>query len=630
MRTRLLLASAGVILLATAGCEEPAPRTFLDLIPEQTLAFALVRDVRAATDEVDAMIRATDLGSFTEKAMPRGALNALRDEWELGPGFRAEGTMAVAWLDPSLFGEDPEESARRMAAETMGAPNEAGEAYLWPIVMYVPGATVEVVFPTRAVAQDGEHKKVRLWDREFLAAEKEGYVLLSERADALNAVQGSQVSVRTALTEAQRALMERCRAVAHVNVSYAAPMLREFLPAEAEEMRWAMSGPLDFPLFGVLNAIREGSPHLESMMVGVRRVETGTLGEALIDWKSDSPLGKAMAGLKPGPVLDRLPNLPYAMAMGTALPSDEHGRAVMTRQLHELVDENTDATDHPVTLRVKALLGELAGQVDQVQLVLGLAPPGPGAFGLAAVARCRDAQATRDLLAEAMWLTHQSFTQQELGEEMVLSYERGADSLDGLPVDHLTITEADPQSFEAELMRGLFGELAVRVRVVAPDEHTLVLTLGGGRAMLGEAVRACREGGGILRSPDAAESLEYMPHDPVAMMLISTGSFYDLMRRTMGAMMPAGGPAPEESLPFFLSARVPVALGQAVHGTTQETTLYVPDAVVRDIAGAVRAMEAQFGSYGEGVEDMPELPEGGGPEAWPPLPPGEVPPMELP
>ena len=134
-------------------------------------------------------------------------------------------------------------------------------------------------------------------------------------------------------------------------------------------------------------------------------------------------------------------------------------------------------------------------------------------------------------------------------------------------------------------MQKILGESRLRLRAVAVDKQTAVITFGGAGAFLAEAIKAAQNGGTIMESEAIAEAMQYMPKNRMSLMLLSGGNLFDVITKGMKTI------DPEATLPpFEITTKVPIAVGSGIAGTEMEVVFYLPSSLIKDVVGGILPM----------------------------------------
>ena len=502
----------------------PKPESVLEHIPADALGYLVVPDVGGMMSKVDTYLVEVGLADLLRPAMPNGALEGVRGAAMLGEGFNPSGGFAVVMLNPEKFGVDLL-AMMGLAAEPASQPETAPAEPKLPIVILVPGLSVQSVFSNYQITPGEKYSQVALRIGPMLATQLGGYVCLSPSAEALDALKAATpISPPAELAE----LLARSDIAVHVNMEVAAPLVNKLLAKAVEHMQEGFAPPVIKTLWSTyVGVYKELCSQMTAISVAGRFVPTGVVMEGLAGFKADSPMGRAVAAVQPagGNLLARVSSPTYVLAMGVA----EKAREV-TEQDKALATEMMDtwlATPPFSTLGDQAkadlktlVLALIEQQAGGMQMVIGGAPEGSGLFGASVVLQCKDSAALKDLLLGAVPLV-ETVIKTVAGEEELpfrIAATRGVATVDGLPVDAIELvltkeeekpatsepaetpakeataataeapapekpaTESAPTTEpEKSSILTVMGENKIRFYLAAVDPQTLVITFGGAR-----------------------------------------------------------------------------------------------------------------------------------------------------
>jgi len=179
-----------------------------------------------------------------------------------------------------------------------------------------------------------------------------------------------------------------------------------------------------------------------------------------------------------------------------------------------------------------------------------------------------------------------------------LVVSKAAESIDGVPVDVVEIVlSPNVQEQAGQQLATMFGEEKLRIFLVNPDDKTLVVTFGGAKEFLAEAIRTAKAADGdILATEGAVEAMRHMPRNTMALGLLNVGNLFELIGKIAAAMAPEQA----QALPFQVTCRTPIAFGGSVSGATQHIVYYLPTELVKEVSGIVGAL------MGRGMRHPPE------------------------
>jgi len=611
----LVVASAASAAMAQAAppaaAAKPAAKPILDQIPAGALGYVVINNVKAATDNVEKFMGKIGLGQMFGQEQPGAVLRMLQTQAMLTDGFNPNGGAAAVMLDPEQFG------VNLLQMIGMGEPGAEppAEPPKLPFVLFVPGSSVKGVFGTYETASAGTYTRVKLEVGDMFAGESAGYVLLSPNAKALDAVIAAPKKASAELSAEHRALLARSDVGIHINMKIVAPIFNKLtmqfekqlaamqqmmeMMGEAEEGQPAPAAP-GMEMMGLVGPAmtfyRQLFAQMDSVTCGIRLAETGVVLEEMVSFVPGGTFDKALAVYKAAgkPPLDRLPNLPYALALGAVMP--EGG---MMDELNRLSQEMLDKMlalpvmaklSEQTRARVKTLTAEYNAQLTGMQIVVGGPTPGSGVFGLSIVLRCKNAATLKKLLAEEVALGDEIIKlliQDPQIQKLKLTYDKAVDSVGGVSVDSITVSHPKLAELSEEkrgTMTRVLGEDKIRLLVASADDTTVVVTFGGGKPFLVEALKAATGGGTILAGPQVAQVLKQMPTNCSMLMLVNVGNLFDVIAKAMKAV------EPDEVLPISIKCKTPVAFGGGVSGKSAHMVMYVPNELIKEIVGAFQAM----------------------------------------
>ena len=646
LRTSVVVLSVAFVA-ATSVAQPAAPPAakgdLLERIPASAVAFVVVHHVKGLTDGVDSFIAEADLELvmklLLKGKMDDGALRALTTAARLDKGFDAGGGFAAALLDPRLFGAN---ILQMLPLPSLLPADEAKpkEKPKLPIVVFVPGKSVQAVFGKYKMAAGGKYTRVRLRIGEVFATQIGGHVVLSPLAKALDAVAESKQSIASELPAAKRALISASPLSVHVNMKRLGPTIgavAKFLPLLMKTT--STKGKLDegeakakpkakpktkskakpkggaegegkdeggFDVGALILTAREGiirslattvayiSPELDAFTLLVRPAKSHLIIETLLTFKPDSAYAKFYAaGGGGGSLLGRVPNLKYGLAIGAAATTVE-GRKKALEEPGSLIPGllgriGVSEAEMP---KVKKLFDQLGQEAITAQVSGGGPPAKAGVFGVDVLVTCADTAKFKALLAETA-ATVEAALKASVGKKQAdavkIAYKAGVlkigqTAVDAVTIAHPTLTNM-PKDERAVLVKAV-GEQEVRILVASPDEKTVILTFGGGTAMMAKALQTAAAGnGGILADPGTAAAMKHMPAPCVELTLVHAGN---------AAALYVGGvkqldPKEEDPLGFEVTCKTPVAIGVGMTGRTKHTVIYVPSRLFKDLAAVLMA-----------------------------------------
>ncbi len=607
-RNCLGIAIAASLLLAGtfAPAQAPAPAKptstaadVLNRVPSGCMGFLVVRNVQDLTGKIDGFIK--QISPEGRPMLPGSVLDMIKNAAGLAEGFDANGSFAVVMLDPQQYGLD-------LVSAISGATTKPVKGENVPVVFVIPGTDPAKMFQAHQPVKDGQdYKLVGLGDQPGWARQVGKHVLLSPCRKALAAVATTQKSVAPDLSAAEKASMGRNQVMAWVNFKVVAPVLDAAIARmekETAEIRKATEGQEPGPVvrsepFMMLNMTNALSQYrmlvkqINSASLGLRFVETGIFIEARGSMRPDSPMGQALAAYKhvASPLLNRLPNMPYILAVGARnagkLPPAEQAKQIDKMLTGEPFRSLSD--ESKAKLRKMALAGD--EQVECMQLFAGANTAGGGRLGVACVLECKSADKVREMLADVADVVADVMKVHPITElrQLSVKYQRGLDSMGAMQLDVISIEhpelEALPED-EAAALKVVLGEPKIRLYVAQPNPKTLVITLGGQKQFLASAIQASAGTGKLEQDPAVAKVLAMMPKERVG---VAVFSLRNMMSLVMDIVKDVGAATGNEPPPIDMKieSATPFAGVMSIEKTDLSLTGYVPTAPIRELVRAI-------------------------------------------
>jgi hypothetical protein len=613
-----------LLVLATtcvgAHAQEAAATTepVLSHIPAGAMGYIVVNDVRATGDNIDRFIQSIGLGPMVQNSMPEGFLKAMLERTPLGEGFNPDAGLAVAVLDFQQFGFD---IMQFMPGGAAAAGESEGPPPMPPVVIWVPGSSTEGLFGQYEMAPAGDYTRVMFPNTPpMLATEQGGYTVLSLRADVLDAVTAGGETADSILDANETMVVGRSDIAVHLNMRVAGPVFDKLLRMVEQQMAAAGAGggPGMGPMMGpgaspeamqkMLGWYRELLAQVDSATLTGRFVDEGLVFEELVSYVPDSALAQAVAAYQPAEsgLLDRLPDMPYVLALGTrggsaSIPQEQEMLSAYLDMLSGSMPPGTMTEDDQAeVLRIANGLNE---QVGAMQMVIGGGPEAGGVFSLGVVMDCDNAEATRGLLRDAFGVGEEVIKGMVPGgqaQNLQLNFAEGAEVVAGTSVDVIEFTDPGVEQMpeqEKQQMSSVLGEPKIQVRIASPDEKTVVLTFGGADAFMEQALQQAAGGGSIPTQPGTQTAMKYMPENPTGVLLFNLKNLGTVIQQGAQKMGMA-----ESMPPLNFTADTPLAAGGAVVGESSvHATFFVPsDAVQNVVQTAMMFMMGGMGGTGPG------------------------------
>ncbi|MHC4718576.1 MAG: hypothetical protein ACYS5V_16525, partial [Planctomycetota bacterium] len=304
----------GPLPLVWGQAQPAAPEHVLDHVPGGVVGFVLIEHAGRVATKADAFLAA--VSPPDEPILPVPVIEMIKAQVGIAEGFNPAGGFAAAMLDPKPYGID--------LAEVVAGKRRDGRKItkdMLPLVVLIPGKDPAGLFAFRkptvvngVVQFTGTDKTPRY------CLQAGGYVALGANLEAVKAVAAATGSIRSRLSEADKAFIKAHDLTVWVDMAKLAPALGTAAgPPKAEAK----------PAGGMLAALRalKGDPmaqwqgvlgQMASGVAGLRFAKEGLYVDARGAFRADSEMAKALAAHKPTPVklLDRLPGPPYVLALG--------------------------------------------------------------------------------------------------------------------------------------------------------------------------------------------------------------------------------------------------------------------------------------------------------------------------
>ncbi len=577
----------------------PKAEPVMKHIPAGAMGFVVVNNVKGTLGRVENLLNEIGVGQMIAlQEMPGGLLGMLRMQAMLGDGFNPNGGFAAVMLDPQQFGIDlPAMIGLSPPKPSAATPPE--EEPKVPFVFLVPGAGVQEVFGAYPIEPVGKFYQVSLRMGPMFAIKCGDYVAISPTTKALTALLGAPKKASAELSKTQAAAIAKSDIAVHLNMKVAGPILTKLLK-QFEQQMTAMQqmGPSPVPFVGLTSVYTsfygDMLTQMDAIIITGQFAQTGVVLGGNVRWSPESEWGKMMAAFRPfkGKLLDRLPNLPYVLAIGSGWSAGQEQTKKLALDMIDkvLADKSMAAVPEEAKAKLKALVPAVYDQISAVQVVVGGAPEGSGVFGAAYVIQCKESNAVRKILSDSAEVAEAMIGAlipqiPEAAGQVKIVYTRNAGRVDEGAFDAIDISHPEldemPEDDRAKMTK-ILGEDRIRIRVAAVDGKTLVVTFGGSEAFLSETIKAARAGGTILKGPEIAEAMKHMPPDPTELVLFSGSNLLEVIAKGMQALDPESEP-----LPFKIHGKTPIAAGVSISGSEVTGVLYIPNSLLSDLFGLV-------------------------------------------
>jgi len=357
---------------------------------------------------------------------------------------------------------------------------------------------------------------------------------------------------------------------------------------------------------------------MDSCTLSLRFSDTGLVisGRCAMDPQSD--WGQAVAAYKPGggKLLDRVPDLPYALACGTSWEGNPEKAKSLAKTMTDKVFKSAmfSGVSDQLKESFTKLTDDYYGEATGYQMVMGGAPADSGLFAAAVLMHFKDATRGKQYMSDffdiyADLLKGSFYKHMPDAQGLQFVRTEAAEKVAGVSVDTIEMTLpklAEMSEADREKMAKVLGEDRVLFRLAAINDKDVLLTIGGSQAMVAESIKAAASGGTVLAGEGVAEALKHMPAKPLALLLLNGGNLMDLIAKAKAVLEPDKPP-----LPFKIATKVPVAFGAAITDSEIYGSLYVPDELIKEAIEAVaQAMTAAMtgGMQTQPAEGAPTAP----------------------
>ncbi|UCG15657.1 MAG: hypothetical protein JSV19_10225 [Phycisphaerales bacterium] len=260
------------------------------------------------------------------------------------------------------------------------------------------------------------------------------------------------------------------------------------------------SAPAIAPFFAMLQAMgadaeaMKSIKAIKSLQVGLQITPAGIRLGYYSDAKEGTDVAELMASVKgtTDPLLTGLPNEAFILAFGW-MPGKEISE-YMAEHIGRMFD-NPQLAAAPLDLeKVEQLKGKLKAMISPMRGVaveVSALPGGPdGLIGFSKVVTVDgDARAVLTSFSELVEVIKGGLITDEQANDWLqyFEYKPGAETVDGMSVDHFVVKLDDIEDIDEEdleTVKGVIGQAGVLFRVAAADANHVVATFGGGSARL--------------------------------------------------------------------------------------------------------------------------------------------------
>ena len=405
MTATVILSVCAALLLSVSGLgrAQPAPKPttrpttrpaekldprLLKLIPDHCLGFVAVRSIEGTAGRAEALIRE----AMAPVVPPDfSLLDYLKQGLSLGEGFDASGSFALVMLRPKQYAPE----LLKQPPEGRG-PWGGVEPQELPMAMIVPGKSLAKMFPTVSFEKEGKYFRLESdadEDRPRML-EADGFVIVGFNKKVIEAFPPAK-PVTGRLLPAHKKMLARYAVFAWADRKTCSTLgntrFAGFMGYLAD--MGEMGGGL-MPMLIPIKYMRltRGTVLKEAthVAVGIAADKSGVGFEVRWTYPSGSLMGKALAAFprKPGPLMTRLPDVPYIFAYG-ATKSLKTPNKLKAEQYAKLLGHKYLATV-PDDVKAKAakIVLALQDEVTAVQQYFGPNSKGEAALGAVSVIEC--------------------------------------------------------------------------------------------------------------------------------------------------------------------------------------------------------------------------------------------------
>lgn len=583
--TALVLPAAMLQAADTKPAAAKAP-PILEQLPAGAMGFVVVSDVHGLFTNVQEYMRQIGLGEVLD-SMGGDLLPMVEGQAKLGEGFNPNGGFAVAMLDPQAFGVD----VPGMIGSKEKATSPAEKPKL-PLVIFVPATSIKEAFGAYPMEEKAPYTLITFRMGPMFAAQIPGYVLLSPMSKALDAVLAGK-KVSTELTKEVAAVLQQEDLAVYLNMKMASPLYLKILEQVASDEGGMMPAEMaKLVKDTILPFYKQVLPQFQTLLLGGRFTKSALIFEEYATAIPDSSIGKLIASIPATdkPLLDRLPNLPYVLALGGVgngqTPSADERKFVDS--LLSAVPASAEA--NTAKDQARQTLSAFQEQLTQAQIVAGGAPAGSGVVGVAAVLQCKDAAKVKTLVAQiaqaVVALIKASDPKDESLQKLAVTFKSEAEKADSLPVDTLEIQPPAPMDDQDRAnMAKIISDDKLLIRMASPDATTVVITFGGGKAYLAETLKTAKDGGSILKDPAVVEALKVTPAKKSKLFLFNVSNLWEVVTKGTTAMG-SGESVP----PLSFTGKDPIVVSVTFEEATAHIQGSIPNSLVKDAVGMVMQM----------------------------------------
>ena len=590
----------------------PPAGDVLKHIPAGCMGFVVVNNVEKFTGKIDGFIK--QISPEGQPMVPGKILDMIRGAARLGEGFNANGGFAVVMLDPQQYGVDLVKMITGEAKKP--EPGEAPKKQpLPPVILMVPTAdkTLANMLAAYEPVKEGNYIKLVREDKDPIYCMVAGnYAMMGPNLKAVQNVAVGGKSILTQLSATDKTVIARNDVAGWVNLKMLAPILDAAI-VKMQKDAAEDKGPVAMPMARIMMdkamarnfaPLREIIKQLDDASFGLRIDEAGIIIDGRCSYLPDSVFGKALATCRPvvGPLLSRLPNMPYILAFGSRnepkTPKDFN-----IKQINNiLANEPFKGLSADAKVKFREVFLGLEDQVEAVQMYIGGITTGTGQVGAVCVLECKSADKVKAMLADGVAVANeviQTVKDDDVKKSSV-KYHKALETVGSIKVDVIDISHPELLTMEEDdrnKMKTILGEDKVRLLIASVDAKTLVITIGGSKTFLAEAMKTAKGTGTLHKDPGVAKTLAMLPKNRMGVGLLNIGNIFKVIKNISAALGEPPPPIPP------IVAEEPFAGSISIEGRDVSVVGYLPTKTVGEIAKFVMGM--MMGGRGPGPAPMP-------------------------
>ena len=574
---------------ATRPAEKLDPQ-LLKLIPDHCVGFVTVRNAEGFAGRVDA---------FLKEVMPPmifppdfKPLDMIKSAAELGDGFNPKGSFALVMLHPKQHTPDMLKPPLEDEDFWDIQPTEL------PVAFIIPGKSAATMFPSEKPEKDGKYLRYGEGEGNAWAFETDGFVIVSFKKKVIEAFPPTK-SVAARLLPAHKAMLARYGVFAWADRKTCSQLGNTRFAAFMGYFATMGGGWSAIPIIMPIKymGLTRGTVLKEAthVAVGIEMDKSGALFEVRWTYPSGSLVGKVLAALpkKPGPLMTRLPDLPYIFVYGAnkalktpdKLKAEQYAKLLSNRYL-ATVPEDVKAK------AAKIILG-LQDEVTAVQHYVGPNSKEGGPMGAISVIECKSPARLKKVLEQIPPVAQAIIRNISVGHEdfrdelkkISVTHFKGLEVVEEVKVDAIVIDHPKLQQLaerKPNMLKAVYGDDKFRFLIAQVDKKTLVITLSGGVRLMGEAIKGAKAKRNLEADALIKAALAKLPRRRSVVAAFNLGNAVNGFLGTLRAINPEGGP------PWKLECKEPLVGVVSVEGLDISFGGYIPITPLKELFQVMR------------------------------------------